>query len=668
MFKVSLVNQVRQTPLPKGQCLLPLFEAVMNSLQAINDVRAKQPGYRGTIRIELSRENTLFDKAEGVAAIQDIRVTDDGIGMDDDNWDSFNTSFSGHRYLEGGKGLGRIIWLKAFSSVEIDSTFVSEDGPLRRLFKFDFDYDGENLPQPALGVTPGTSVKLVGFKSPFKEAAGFDATAIADRLIEHFLLFFVRGDMHSVILVDDTATIDLNRFFQENYAAVATQHDLAIGDQTFKARGFRIASGRLDAHRIVYAAHGRAVRRERLVTFIPNLAARLEDGAAGFFYEIVVESAYLDARVNRERTAFEIQTADEPDEMELFTADISLRAIRDRVLGAVREDLGGYLESMDAEKLRRIDEFVTEEAPHYRILLKRRENIVSKIAPDASRKQIDAVMHAELRDLELAMKAQGQRVLQDAEHIDDYEAYRAELTAFIEQYNELGVASLAHHVMHRKIIIDLFEKALKKSEGGDAYPLESVVHKIVFPMRATSDDVLYSQHNLWLVDERLAYHAHISSDRSLAKTPLAESDAKLRPDLIVFDQKGVFADEGKPLNSVVLVEFKRPGRSAYSGDDPLEQLFRLSEEIKAGRHNDENGRPVRVANDKVPVFAYLVCDVPPALRTLIKGKDAQEMADGMGFYGFNRNYGVYYEVLEYEKVLSDAKKRNRILFEKLTLS
>jgi hypothetical protein len=30
------------------------------------------------------------------------------------------------------------------------------------------------------------------------------------------------------------------------------------------------------------------------------------------------------------------------------------------------------------------------------------------------------------------------------------------------------VASLAHYVMHRKIIIDLFEKALKKSEGEDA--------------------------------------------------------------------------------------------------------------------------------------------------------------------------------------------------------
>jgi hypothetical protein len=323
---------------------------------------------------------------------------------------------------------------------------------------------------------------------------------------------------------------------------------------------------------------------------------------------------------------------------------------------------------MDAEKLRRIDEFVQEEAPQYRILLKRRERIVDRIAPDATRSQIDAVMHAELRDLELDMKAQGQKVLQEAEHIDDYDDYRARLGQFIERYNELGTASLAQHVMHRKIIIELLERALQKNDNGSAYPLESVVHKIIFPMRATSDDVLYSQHNLWLVDERLSYHTHVSSDRRLSTTPLSGSDAPLRPDLVVFDQKGVFAEDNVPLNSVVLVEFKRPGRTAYSGEDPLEQLFKLSEEIKAGRHVDEKGRPVRVANNQVPVFAYLICDLPPQLRTLIKGKDAQEMADGMGYYGYNRNYGVYYEVIEYGKILADAKKRNRALFERLKLN
>lgn len=668
MFKVSLVNQVRQTPLAKTQALLPLFEAVMNAVQAINDRRRAHPSHVGQIRISLTRDHGLFEGGDEPAPLENIAIADDGIGLDDANWDSFNTSFSGHRYLEGGKGLGRIIWLKAFDRVLIDSVFLGEGEPLRRMFTFDFEYEGENLPVAAPGVRVGTTVTLQGFKQPYKDAATFETAEIAGRLVEHFFLFFVRGNIPNISVADELTTVSLTQFFNDNYAASSIPHDFELAGQSFKATGFRIGSGRVDAHRVVYAAHGRAVRREKLATYIPNLTARLGQGDDTFFYQTIVEGQYLDDRVNRERTAFDIQSSEETDDGDLFASEISMREIRDQVLDSVRQDLGPFLKMMDAEKLRRIDEFVEQEAPHYRILLKQRKNIVDKIGPDATRKQIDAVMHGELRDLELSMKAQGQRVLQEAEHIEDYEAYRERLTSFIEQYNELGIASLAHYVMHRKIIIDLFEKALKKSLDGDAYPLESVVHKIIFPMRSTSEDVLYSQHNLWLVDERLAYHSHISSDRSLAKTPLADSDALLRPDVVVFDQKGVFADEGKPLTSIVLIEFKRPGRAGYSNDDPLEQLFRLSEEIKAGRHMDENGRPVRVANDKVPVFAYLICDIPPALRATIKGKDAQEMADGMGFYGFNRNYGVYYEVLEYEKVLADAKKRNRALFERLTIA
>lgn len=668
MFKTDLSNQVRQTPLPAKQCLLPLFEAVMNSIQAIGDRKAIEPNHPGGVTIDVERQAALLDDKSTPAPILSFTIIDNGIGLDDDNWDSFNTAFSPHRVEQGGKGLGRIIWLKAFEAVDIDSVFLDGETPWRRSFTFDFNHDGETLPVEAPGAEAGTRVQLRGFREFYSREAAFDIPALAERLVEHFLLFFVRGTAPQITLRDQYETIDLTRFFKEHYAAKSTLHAFEVGENQFRATGFRLASRRVTAHQMIFAAHNRAVRKEKLARYIPNLASRLGAGAEGFFYQVVVEGAYLDETVNRERTAFDIQSAEEMSETGLFGAEVSLKDIRDRVLLAVRDDLAEHLQSLDAEKLHRIDTFIQEEAPHYRILLKRRDRVIEKIAPDATRSQIDAVMHAELRDLELDMKAQGQRVLLEAEHIDDYEAYRARLSQFIEQYNELGIASLAQHVMHRKIIIDLFEKALQKNAEGDRYPLESMVHKIIFPMQATSDDILFSQHNLWLVDERLAYHSHVSSDRRLASTPLSGSGAALRPDLVIFDQKGVFAEDAAPLTSVVLVEFKRPGRIAYSGEDPLEQLFKLSEEIKAGRHQDERGRAVRVSNKQVPVFAYLICDLPPQLRTLIKGKDAQEMADGMGYYGYNRNYGVYYEILEYEKVLSDAKKRNRSFFDKLMLA
>src|SRR5882757_9451489 len=96
-IKIDLQNQVRQTSLPKWKPLLPLFEVVINSTQAINDV---EPKITGNIKIDIEREKTLFDEEN--PPIIGLRVTDDGIGLNDDNFDSFNTAFSPHRLSIGG--------------------------------------------------------------------------------------------------------------------------------------------------------------------------------------------------------------------------------------------------------------------------------------------------------------------------------------------------------------------------------------------------------------------------------------------------------------------------------------------------------------------------------------------------------------------------------------
>jgi len=41
--------------------------------------------------------------------------------------------------------------------------------------------------------------------------------------------------------------------------------------------------------------------------------------------------------------------------------------------------------------------------------------------------------------------------------------------------------------------------------------------------------------------------------------------------------------------------------------------------------------------------------------------------DGLAYCGYHRTYQIYYEVLDYGKIVSDAKKRNRIFFERLNI-
>jgi hypothetical protein len=115
-IKIDIGNQVRQTVLPQWKPLLPLFEAVMNSFQAIKDANLPR-AIPGRLAIEIERQEDLF-KGEN-APIESFKVTDNGIGLDDDNFDSFNTAFSRRKVATGGKGLGRFIWLKAFEGAAL---------------------------------------------------------------------------------------------------------------------------------------------------------------------------------------------------------------------------------------------------------------------------------------------------------------------------------------------------------------------------------------------------------------------------------------------------------------------------------------------------------------------------------------------------------------------
>jgi hypothetical protein len=70
--------------------------------------------------------------------------------------------------------------------------------------------------------------------------------------------------------------------------------------------------------------------------------------------------------------------------------------------------------------------------------------------------------------------------------VDDYDDYQKRLSSFMEQYNELGASALAQYVAHRKIILEFLTRAISIPDGERKYPLERVVHQLVFPMRQTS--------------------------------------------------------------------------------------------------------------------------------------------------------------------------------------
>ena len=66
-------------------------------------------------------------------------ISDNGIGLDDNNMKSFLQSDSTYRAEKGGKGVGRFSWLKAFDNTKIKSIYKDDDTWVKREFEFSID-------------------------------------------------------------------------------------------------------------------------------------------------------------------------------------------------------------------------------------------------------------------------------------------------------------------------------------------------------------------------------------------------------------------------------------------------------------------------------------------------------------------------------------------------
>lgn len=122
---LDLAGQLNSINLAESKALWPLFEAIVNSIRAIEDSPNKD---RGRITIMAEREPSMQtqvkqDQKELLEKFESFTVIDNGIGFNDTNYHSFRTVYSTLKVKMGCKGIGRFLWLKAFEEVEIHSTF-----------------------------------------------------------------------------------------------------------------------------------------------------------------------------------------------------------------------------------------------------------------------------------------------------------------------------------------------------------------------------------------------------------------------------------------------------------------------------------------------------------------------------------------------------------------
>ncbi len=145
------------------------------------------------------------------------------------------------------------------------------------------------------------------------------------------------------------------------------------------------------------------------------------------------------------------------------------------------------------------------------------------------------------------------------------------------------------------------------------------------------------------------------------------SSSTKETDIIVFNKPHILNEDNKPYSSIVIVEFKRPMRDDYTDkENPISQVNKYARELLENKALDKNGRPFDLRQG-TPLYAYIVCDLTVRMRQFAEEQNFTVLPDNDGYFNFNKNYNLYIEIISFDKLIKDSKKRNKVLFEKLNL-
>jgi hypothetical protein len=647
------------------------MEAVVNSIQAMRE------NQQGCIRVRIEREPVQTQMhGNAQAPIAGFEIEDEGEGFGESNFGSFETLDSRTKIEWGGKGVGRLTWLKAFEYAEITSVFVERGELQKRSFSFRLTTDGvigHRLEPAPKGASPRTVVRLIGFRSSYQSAVPKTCEAIAKRIMEHCLPLFILGVVPAIVVEDSSdkeSQFNLQEIFAETCQTSKRPRKFSVAATEFKISDVLLAQHGAK-HTLHFCANGRVVLSEPLNRHVNHLSSKIETPDGPRVYQAYVTSDLLDERADAQRTFFSF---DREGEM-AYHLGPTWESVHAAVLEAISNFVEPYVLSAREAHMARVKGYIASN-PQFRHLLKYRQSVIENLPSDLSDDELGLRLLRIKHELREQTRNEASRRIRAAETVEGFEAFREQFSKAFEVITDVARSDLADYVADRATVLKYLEMLLGKAVSGKFHK-EDDLHRVFFPMRTSSDDIEFSQHNLWLLDERLSYHAYLSSDVrfSSQRGPVQVNDAS-RPDLLIYNNPHSFTSDTSEIGSVIIVEFKRPERNDYKanafGDEneinnPIDQVMKYVRRIRAGTARRADGSTIEGVSPDTPFYCYIVATLTDKLLEEANGRGFFRMPDGLGYFFYNSPMRTYIELLSYRKVLNDASKRNQAFFDKLQI-
>jgi hypothetical protein len=662
-LRPNLVKRIDRLPKPTSvaAAMQPLFEAISNAIHSVQNRFGDQVAALGKIHVTVNTDR----KKEKVWA----SVEDNGLGLNAKNWDAFTTTDTDNKITIGGKGVGRLLWLDCFQKTQIDSVFENGDGVMeRRTFGFVLaleDQIKDQRVEPALKAEgPSFHVRFDGLRDNgyLAKFPGRDSF-VFQHLTSHFLPTFIGGrcPQITVYVGDETRhyPADIDKIVHRKEADIRMETEQYGTLWLTLMECDKVASADLKgSHFVHFIAHDRTVHSQSIDG---KLGLKYFGPGGDRVFHGILTGEYLDANVNQERTAF------------MFEDAVIERIINDVCTPHIEAFLAEPLAELSGEQRDKIEE-ITETYPS--VAFGNTDELQAKLP--SGELNGDAIYGHLSRERFRRDQRQAEKIrsvltrLKDG--VADLDAFTAAIADAGRAIEDAEQRSLAEYVVRRKVVLDFIEVLLEKVRDDtrdSSYQREDVLHSFICPLRVnTLEDGsrkvdAAASHDLWIVDERLTFAQYFSSDVEFSiLSEAVESDD--RPDVLIFDYVHGLRQVEEP-SKVLLVEFKRPGRTNYAdNENPQLQVERYVRRLQSGGMRDVRGRPIKL-DERTVFYCFIIADIVGKLDEWTFSW--QRTADGRGrIYQPKDGFRGSIELVGWDALLGDARGRNQAFFDRAGIS
>lgn len=624
----------------------PLYEAIVNAFQA-----------------NANNLSILFDieKKEHTDYIAGYAIIDDGDGYNDDNIDSFLTLWSTHNEDKGALGSGRIICLKVFNNILIESNLKHSNTQVNIDFnkKFQFN-DVSEISKKIIEYSSErnqTTTRYTNITDEYLEEKHiYNKHEITKKIFIELLPLFIEFNdtkKNFSIGINNELWINKDSLHEEFKKLNFTKSNFSLNSSLKDDKRqfdftltYNISHDGKNQISQFYGASGRKV-----IDFPTNSRVkRLPENGSAIF---CLTSKYLDNLVSdsRENFLFGFNDNNPHPEYPLLFRDIN-KKLEDVINKLLRVEYPDIDLNLNEEKNKALEEY-----PYLSHYIKNIDKLtISKT---------DIVKIAE-KEFDKRFKETKKEVIQFTQNIlKTKNLTKSKYLEITKSFTEVGQEQLAHYIAYRQTIIEMLfnvhECNMDKNKESFS---EDYIHELIMPHKKIkfNHKHIITENNFWLFDDKFMSYSYSASDTEIDKIisslslemndETMEYFGKDRPDLLM-----LYSNDISELKDVILIELKKINISSYDRSKAIDQLNIYASVIRDN---------IPDVND---IFVYSVFEFDHKLEKILLNRGFHPKAFSKdnhnltSFYMYNPNNHAHVHALSFYHLISDASLRNKLFLD-----